>query len=461
MNKRRLNKRSLSELIHENNETAHDAITDLATGQTGFAEGVRLRIALLFDRRREAEYADLRRLRNDMRSLGTASEIPLAPLWPAPDSPLRSAPTITWGKFTMKRRNVLAAYAALLLTMTGAALARQWASSRPAVPTPRRIADHTGKTPTFSDQKAVGAAIHGAGRNRQSDAPVRLAHILAATIPLPTPDDEHPKPFTPEEAKQKTEAALTKIEGILADIRAGRITFEAAAVKYSDDRANAAKGGDLGLMSPGQLDPEFEKAAFGIANVGEIAGPVKTAFGYHLIKLLARNANAAPAVGGPPAVDEKELAARYAPGPEFPMKEQSGDGARYSTFGLINSYSKSYGFSYKLIGYAKVTLRYAIAPKYTENGESLVIDWAAAEKRNSRLENDLRSTLAPKRNVVPILYWTRADRAEGKGQYPVENGWWKSVRQTGELRGYGEYTVKDESGNVFVTITIAPLKAKT
>ena len=45
------------------------------------------------------------------------------------------------------------------------------------------------------------------------------------------------------------------------------------------------KGGSLGWFTKGQMVPEFEKAAFSGVK-GQVAGPVKTQFGYHLIKII-------------------------------------------------------------------------------------------------------------------------------------------------------------------------------
>lgn len=44
------------------------------------------------------------------------------------------------------------------------------------------------------------------------------------------------------------------------------------------------KGGDLGFFGRGKMVPEFDQAAFGM-QVGQVSNPVKTQFGYHLIKV--------------------------------------------------------------------------------------------------------------------------------------------------------------------------------
>lgn len=68
------------------------------------------------------------------------------------------------------------------------------------------------------------------------------------------------------------------------DINSGKISFEDAAKKHSVDTNSKDKGGDLGYISKGQTVPEFEQAAYSLKK-GKISKPVKTPFGYHLIKV--------------------------------------------------------------------------------------------------------------------------------------------------------------------------------
>ena len=84
--------------------------------------------------------------------------------------------------------------------------------------------------------------------------------------------------------KDITEAeALAKVTELRAKIVAGA-DFAEVAKENSDDKGSGANGGDLGSFGRGQMVPEFDKEAF-LLPVGQMSQPVKSQFGYHLIKV--------------------------------------------------------------------------------------------------------------------------------------------------------------------------------
>lgn len=101
---------------------------------------------------------------------------------------------------------------------------------------------------------------------------VRTRQIFIASPRESSPDDR---------AK-----ARAKAERILEQVKKGE-DFAKLAREHSEDSDTAAKGGELGLLSPGKTNsPEFEKAVFAL-KAGESA-LVETAFGYHIIKAEER-----------------------------------------------------------------------------------------------------------------------------------------------------------------------------
>jgi peptidyl-prolyl cis-trans isomerase C len=73
-------------------------------------------------------------------------------------------------------------------------------------------------------------------------------------------------------------------EDLLKKLKAGE-AFEALAQKFSKC-PSAARGGDLGPLKSGRADPDFEEASLNL-KIGEISEkPVRTRFGYHLIKRI-------------------------------------------------------------------------------------------------------------------------------------------------------------------------------
>jgi peptidyl-prolyl cis-trans isomerase C len=83
--------------------------------------------------------------------------------------------------------------------------------------------------------------------------------------------------------EKASEAAKKKIEAIIARLKKGE-DFVTVAKETTEDPSGKANGGDLGYFTKDQMVPEFSKAAFALKK-GEISGPVKTEFGWHVIKV--------------------------------------------------------------------------------------------------------------------------------------------------------------------------------
>ncbi|KOX99221.1 SurA N-terminal domain-containing protein [Pseudomonas nunensis] len=90
-----------------------------------------------------------------------------------------------------------------------------------------------------------------------------------------------------------TEAqAKAKIEEVQARLAKGE-KFEALAKEFSQDPGSANNGGDLGYAGPGVYDPAFEKALYSLTK-DQVSEPIRTDFGFHLIKLLGVEAPEVP-----------------------------------------------------------------------------------------------------------------------------------------------------------------------
>lgn len=105
---------------------------------------------------------------------------------------------------------------------------------------------------------------------RPSRGEVSVSHILLL-------DNEH---MTEEEHAQKKE----KIYNIYQQLLDGK-EFEKLAKEYSEDHGSSTRGGSIGFIKSGQTIPPFENAAFALKENGDISEPVKTRFGWHIIRL--------------------------------------------------------------------------------------------------------------------------------------------------------------------------------
>jgi peptidyl-prolyl cis-trans isomerase D len=122
--------------------------------------------------------------------------------------------------------------------------------------------------PTVTDADVEAAYTE---RQSQFEQPERrkVSHILTRVAAVGGSEAE-------DQAKAKAEAALARIKG--------GADFAQVAREVSEDATTGAKGGELGQVKKGEMVAPFEQLAFSL-KVGEVGGPVRTAFGYHLIKV--------------------------------------------------------------------------------------------------------------------------------------------------------------------------------
>lgn len=102
---------------------------------------------------------------------------------------------------------------------------------------------------------------------------VTSAHILVAV--------------KPDGGENADAVAKAKAENLAARVELPGADFAKLANENTDDPSGKGSGGQLPPFSRGQMVPEFEEAAFGM-QPGEVRGPVKTQFGYHIIKLAGK-----------------------------------------------------------------------------------------------------------------------------------------------------------------------------
>ena len=95
-------------------------------------------------------------------------------------------------------------------------------------------------------------------------------------------------------AKLGDNEAKAQIEAIAQRLVKGE-DFAVLAKELSNDPGSADKGGDLGYAAPGVYDPAFEEALYALKQ-GEVSAPVRTQFGWHLIKLLGVQAPEVPSL---------------------------------------------------------------------------------------------------------------------------------------------------------------------
>ncbi len=108
-----------------------------------------------------------------------------------------------------------------------------------------------------------------ATKNAAKEPEVRARHIL---FRVADPNDQ-----------AASKAAEDKVKATIERIKNGE-DFAKLATALTEDPSGKQDGGDLGYFTRDQMVPEFAEAAFNLEK-GQISGPVKTAFGWHVLKV--------------------------------------------------------------------------------------------------------------------------------------------------------------------------------
>lgn len=141
--------------------------------------------------------------------------------------------------------------------------------------TPFEDAAYNMKKGSVSDpvRTAYGYHIIKVADRRPSKGKVLAAHIMISA----------PPGISEEEEKEAEEA----INAIYKELLGGA-SFSKLAEKYSDHKQSAANGGKLDWFGTGEIITEFAEAAFALTDTGKYSRPIKSSYGWHIIKLLGK-----------------------------------------------------------------------------------------------------------------------------------------------------------------------------
>jgi peptidyl-prolyl cis-trans isomerase SurA len=109
--------------------------------------------------------------------------------------------------------------------------------------------------------------------SRPAQGEIKVAHIMVKAGVGINPDDSI--------------KAVQKINELHTKLMAGD-KFEDIARQFSEDQSSAKNGGTLPPFGTGRMVPEFEQAAFALKSTGDISQPIKTSYGWHIIKLIEK-----------------------------------------------------------------------------------------------------------------------------------------------------------------------------
>lgn len=149
---------------------------------------------------------------------------------------------------------------------------------------------------------------------KEREPKISVSHIMIS-------DNANARTFDPEE----------RINEVYAMLQQGK-SFESLAKQYSDDKNSAIKGGKLSPFTKGDLKSEaFENKAYSLEKLGDISKPIKSEFGWHIIRLDKKYSN-------PTFEDEKE---------RLEKRVKDGSRSKIVTIAVNKKIKEKYGFTQK------------------------------------------------------------------------------------------------------------------
>ena len=141
---------------------------------------------------------------------------------------------------------------------------------------------------------------------------VRVRHILFMTM---------------DKSEAEGEEVRAKAEEVLQQLRDGA-DFAELAKQHSEDPGNADNGGDLGWVTRGMMDPAFEDASFALQTGALSPQPVKSEFGYHLIRLDDRESGSVKPLSEVRDVIRSDLEAERSQSDRYALMERAVEAAQ-------------------------------------------------------------------------------------------------------------------------------------
>ncbi len=172
------------------------------------------------------------------------------------------------------KRDYLVAYISDIMLVAKAAESKQVADQK----------DFKSRLAFTRNKLLMESLLQAEGKAAVNDASMRQVY------------DDAVKQMSGEEEVRARHILVTtedEAKAILADLKKGG-DFEALAKEKSKDPGAAAQGGDLGYFTKEQMVPEFAEVAFKL-DKGALSDPVKSQFGWHVIKVEDKRSKPAPA----------------------------------------------------------------------------------------------------------------------------------------------------------------------